>query len=150
MNQVTKVLLGSLLIGLGILLLMQLWPLDFTNPPVIAEPDWDSQHTRILAERACFDCHSNETTWPLYTRIVPIANLILKDVRDGRDVLNFSDWEESCCTEEQIDAMAATIGQGQMPLPYYLVIHPESQLSTVERGQLVNGLIETMRKNLDE
>ena len=43
-------------------LLIQLVPLPGrgNNPPVTAEPKWDSLQTRTLAKRACFDCHSNE------------------------------------------------------------------------------------------
>ncbi len=44
-----------------------------TNPPVLAEPKWDSPATRGLAVRACFDCHSNETIWPIYARVAPIS-----------------------------------------------------------------------------
>ena len=40
--------------------LIPVWLLQ-NNPPVVAEPKWDSQQTRDLAKRACFDCHSNET-----------------------------------------------------------------------------------------
>ena len=46
---------------------------NHTNPAVVYEPDWDSPETRALAERACFDCHSNETTWPWYSTIAPIS-----------------------------------------------------------------------------
>src|ERR671912_535728 len=38
---------------------------DHVNPPVGAEPSWDSPETRALARQACFDCHSNETEWPI-------------------------------------------------------------------------------------
>jgi hypothetical protein len=40
-----------------------------TNPPVTQEPRWDQPRTRALAVRACFDCHSNETVWPWYSRV---------------------------------------------------------------------------------
>ena len=66
--------LGRFLKGLGMgvalfvamFAVMQLVPYGraHTNPPVIAEPAWDSPRTRELAARACFDCHSNETKWP--------------------------------------------------------------------------------------
>jgi heme-binding protein len=42
---------------------------DHVNPPVGAEPTWDSPGTRTLAKQACFDCHSNETEWPAYSRV---------------------------------------------------------------------------------
>lgn len=129
--------------------LMQLWPLQLTNPPIVSQPNWDSGETQTLAERACFDCHSHETVWPWYTHIVPVGNLMEKDVLDGRQALNFSDWEQTCCTLDQVDALAATVNKQEMPLPYYLILHPEAELSSEERGALVNGLIATMNKEFE-
>lgn len=126
---------------------IQFWPEArvIPNPPVESTPTWDSEYTHALVERACFDCHSHETEWPWYTKIVPVSTMIKRDVGTGRDVLNFSRWEATCCTEEQVDAMAETVGTQTMPLSYYLVIHPEADLTSVERGHLINGLIRTMR-----
>ena len=49
--------------------------------------------TRALAKQACFDCHSNETEWPAYSRVAPVSWLIQHDVSEGRAVLNFSEWQ---------------------------------------------------------
>jgi hypothetical protein len=51
--------------------LIQLVPFgrNHTNPPTTAEPRWDSPRTRALARRACFDCHSNQTTWRWYSNV---------------------------------------------------------------------------------
>lgn len=146
------VFLAGVLAILGGLVAIQFWPgaRDFPREPVVSEPDWNDPYTRELAERACFDCHSNETNWPWYTLIVPFSLMIQRDVREGREVLNFSEWESTCCTEQLIDDMAETVGKDIMPLPYYKVLHPEALLSDAERGHLVNGLIETMNKNLPE
>ena len=49
---------------------------------------------RVLStlRQSCFDCHSNETRWPPYSK-VPIASwLIAMDVKKGRGQLNFSQW----------------------------------------------------------
>jgi hypothetical protein len=135
-------------IGLALLTLgaigMQFWPTGFdrTNPPVLAEPAWDSPETRALAVRACYDCHSNETHWPLYSRIAPMSWMIEKDVADGRAVLNFSEWGISPAPE--IEETVEQVSTGKMPLPYYLLLHPEARLSDVETGQLINGLITTL------
>lgn len=134
--------------GMLALLLLQLWPTDTSNPPVVSTPAWDDVYTTQLAERACYDCHSHETAWPWYTKVVPAYFLLAYDVQRGRQVLNFSRWEETCCTEKQIDEMAATVTKNHMPLPYYLVLHPEARLSQVEQGHLVYGLINTMRANI--
>jgi hypothetical protein len=132
---------AAFILGFAIL---QLWPRNQTNPPVRQEPEWDSARTRLLVQRACFDCHSNRTEWPWYAQIAPFSMLLEQDVEKGREVLNFSEWESSCCTSAEIDDMAETVNKGQMPLPYYLILHPEARLTDVEKGQLVNGLIATM------
>lgn len=132
------------------LLLLQLWPTNTTNPPVVSTPAWDDVYTAQLAERACYDCHSHETEWPWYTKVIPAYFLMAHDVQRGRQTLNFSKWEESCCTEAQITGMAVTVTKNHMPLPYYLVLHPEARLSPVEQGHLVYGLIKTMNENLKD
>jgi hypothetical protein len=148
MSERNKQILGlgvvSVVIGFVFLQLWQYGRQYTTNPPVQQEPVWDDAYTRQLAERACFDCHSNETAWPWYARVSPISLMIQKDVVEGRAVLNFSEWEANCCTESQINAMAETVGKREMPLPYYLVLHPEAHLTDVEQGKLINGLISTM------
>ncbi len=96
-----KSLRAMLLGGAGCLVLaaagfglLQLVPYgrNHTNPPVAAEPAWASAQTRALAVRACFDCHSNETTWPWYSNVAPVSWLIQRDVDEGRRRLNFSEW----------------------------------------------------------
>lgn len=137
----------ALLVFIGGFVLIQFWPRDFTNPPVGQVPQWDSPETRELAERACFDCHSNETEWPWYAYVMPMASMIERDVKQGRRILNFSEWDASCCTEERMDEMAEVVNKGLMPLPYYVILHPEADLTDEERGRLVNGLISTMRRD---
>ena len=77
---------------LGTLLVIQLVPYgrDHRNPPVTSEPTWDAPETRALARQACFDCHSNETEWPAYSRVAPVSWLIQRDVANGRAVHKFS------------------------------------------------------------
>jgi len=76
--------------------LIQLIPFgrQHTNPPVVREPAWDSPQTRALAKRACFNCHSNETTWPWYSSVAPVSWLTQRDVNGGRSHLNFSEWNK--------------------------------------------------------
>ncbi len=70
------------------------------NPPVISEPNWDSAQTREVAQRACFDCHSNETVWPWYSNIAPISWLVQRDTDEGRAEVNFSEWGQGLEGEE--------------------------------------------------
>jgi hypothetical protein len=141
-----------LLIGLAVLvggfLLIQLAPYGrhHTNPPVLNEPDWDGSETRALAQRACFDCHSNQVVWPWYSNIAPVSWLVQRDVDEGREHLNFSDWDATLAHWEDHDVgeeMAETIHEGEMPLPIYLITHPGARLTNAEKTALANGLFAT-------
>jgi mono/diheme cytochrome c family protein len=112
---------------------------DHGKLPVVAEPAWDTPATRELARRACFDCHSNETQWPWYSNIAPLSWLIQRDVNDGRDELNWSEWG----TDEVGDESAETVIEGSMPLDGYSLLHPEARLSDREINALIAGLVAT-------
>ncbi len=132
----------GLLIVIGGLALIQLVPYgrNHTNPPVINEPNWDSPQTRELAQRACFDCHSNETTWPWFTNIAPFSWLAQNDVDEGRSTLNFSEWGNGRREGERPGELIETIQEGEMPPLIYLPTHPAARLSSAEKQQLINGL----------
>ena len=135
-------------VGLGAVaffLLIQLVPYgrDHSNPPVTEEPQWDSPQTRALAERACFDCHSNLTKWRWYSTIAPISWVTQSDVNGGREHLNFSEWNQP--QEVDVGEIAESIQEGSMPPWYYLPLHADAKLTQAEEDALVAGLVATLR-----
>lgn len=121
-------------------LLIQLVPYGraHDNPPIVSEPNWDSPQTRELARRACFDCHSNATTWPWYSNVAPVSWLLQRHVEEGRHKLNFSDWSRS--EGEEAEEMGESVVKGSMPLANYLWTHPAARLTDAERTALADGL----------
>lgn len=111
------------------------------NPPVVMEPAWDSPATRMLAKQACFDCHSNETTWPVYARVAPISWLVQRDVTEGRAALNFSEWH---VPQKDAGEAAQTVSEGEMPLQMYQLMHAHARLSAADRSRLARGLAATL------
>jgi mono/diheme cytochrome c family protein len=126
----------------GVLVLAQLVPFgrSHSNPPITAEPAWDSAETRALAVRACFDCHSNETRWPWYTNVAPVSWVTTRHVDEGRSKLNYSEFDRR---QEEASESAETVREGEMPLFDYTVAHPEARLSDTEIDALVAGLLAT-------
>ena len=95
---------------------------------------------RILLAQKCGDCHSNDTRWPLYSRIAPASWMIEHDVALGREHLNFSKWEQYG-VDARIDLlskMGTQVRQQKMPLRGYLFLHPEARLSPAERELILN------------
>jgi len=129
-------------IGLGVLVLLfviiQVVPYGrgHSNPAVRQEPTWDSPETRALAVDACFDCHSNQTSWPWYSNVAPVSWLIQSDVDNGREALNFSEWDQPQRTREVVEK----VQEKEMPPAYYGWLHPKARLSSAERQALVQGL----------
>ncbi len=122
--------------------LIQLIPFgkDHSNPAVVAEPVWSGPAVKDLAVRACYDCHSNETTWPWYSNVAPVSWLLAADVNEGRQNLNFSDWPANkLASQELFMAAARIVKAGEMPPFYYVWMHPKANLSAAEKDQLVQG-----------
>lgn len=118
------------------------------NPPVVSEPNWDSPQTRELAQRACFDCHSNETVWPWYSNVAPVSWLVQHDVEEGRMYLNFSDWTNSGNDEShESDELGEVIFEGEMPPAQFLLMHPEAKLTDAEKQALAQGLALTANQS---
>ncbi|MCB8945661.1 MAG: heme-binding domain-containing protein [Ardenticatenaceae bacterium] len=142
---ITRIIKIGLVAGVGGFLLIQLVPYgrNHNNPPVLSEPNWDSPQTRELADRACFDCHSNETVWPWYSHVAPVSWLVQHDTDEGREHLNFSTWNEGGKGREPDEAMEV-IAEGEMPPPVYLITHPEARLTAVEKEALMQGLRATI------
>jgi mono/diheme cytochrome c family protein len=111
------------------------------NPPIGAEPIWDSPETRALARRACFDCHSNETEWPAYARVAPVSWLVHHDVVEGRAVLNFSEWDRP---QGEAGDIVEAVQEGSMPPLQYKPLHAGARLSDAQRSELVRGLQRTL------
>ena len=74
-------------------LLIQLIPIDRENPPIDISNTLDApSEVMTVLKNSCYDCHSNETNWPFYSYIAPISWLVYRDVKFGREDLNFSEW----------------------------------------------------------
>jgi hypothetical protein len=132
-----KVVLGTIAVGLLALGVSQLVPIDRTNPPVEEDIPAPSEVKAIL-KRACYDCHSNETVWPWYSRVAPVSWLVAWDVQEGREELNFSTWNRYSAKQrvKKIKESWEEIEEGEMPPWFYVPLHPEARLANQERDRL--------------
>jgi hypothetical protein len=124
--------------------LLQLTNPPRTNPPVT--PGHDLMATNApppqiaaLLHSACYDCHSCETKWPWYSRIAPVSWLVVSDVNDGRERLNFSDWPRALPERaaKRLERISEEVGYKDMPPAKYTLLHPEARLTAGQREQLI-------------
>jgi hypothetical protein len=118
---------------------------DHINPKVVSEPKWDSPKTRELFMKACADCHSNESKYPIYSNVAPISWLVEHDIQEGRSKFNISMWGSQ--TKNEGEDAAEEIVHGEMPMSIYVLMHKEADLSKEEKQVLIDGLEKTFGKD---
>lgn len=116
---------------------IQFIPVNLDNPPTKGEIKAPANIQKIL-KRSCYDCHSNTTNYPWYSRIAPVSWLIESDVQNGRKHLNFSEWRlyEPRTKRKKLDEIKEEVRDDKMPLEIYIYLHPSAQLSVDDKIQI--------------
>lgn len=142
-----RTLVRVAVVGGGIALAIQLVPYGWShpNPPITRAAGWPSAEAEEIARAACYDCHSNETDWPLYSYVAPMSWLVRRDVERGRDELNFSEWDRH---DGEADDAAEAVVDGSMPPRQYELMHRGARLSDEDLAILVTAL-EAMDESRD-
>jgi len=147
-------LLGGLAL---VLLIIQLIP--YGLPPAENETSGDiiqsglvGQEVAPLLKTSCYNCHSNETTYPWYAHVAPASWWIAYDVKKGREELNFSKWREydSNRMVSKLDDIATEVGEGHMPKPIYTLMHSSAKLSEEQRALIVAWTETTMEELVEQ
>ena len=139
-------------IGIGILafVAIQFVPVKHigVNPPERFQIDAPPAVQAIM-KRACFDCHTNETRWPLYARIAPSSWLMARDVHNGREHMNFSEWEDASEDTRRTDRENSweQVEEGNMPPWFYVYpMHLDARLSDADKALLKSYLMKDAGK----
>jgi hypothetical protein len=142
--KVVLVVVAALLVGF---VAIQFVPVQRTNPPVVTQLDWDSAQTKALVQRACMDCHSNETKWPWYSYVAPVSWLVVVDVERGRREVNFSQLSTDANGLSRMgQRIQRAIQSGNMPPAQYFPTHPDARLTADEKLALIAGMQKTLSK----
>lgn len=128
-----------------VFIIIQFFPIDKTNPITNEGMDFlkiknTPEPIAKLIRNSCYDCHSNETKYPFYSNIQPVAWLLKNHIDEGRKELNFSTFAtyEPKRQAHKLEEAAENVEQKNMPLESYTLDHSDAKLSDEQRKQLVN------------
>lgn len=98
------------------------------------------QNVKAILTQSCYDCHSNNTRYPWYSRIQPGAWYMARHIKKGKEELNFSTFGDYSARKQRnkFRAMAGQVKDGEMPLSSYTLIHRNAVLSQQDKQVLVN------------
>jgi hypothetical protein len=130
-----------LYILLGVFIIIQFIPanrpeVSFDNPnDLIANNPNIPGDVKLILKTSCYDCHSNETTYPWYSYVAPTSFMVSSHVKEGRKHINFSEWEgyKKSTKAEKLGDIDDEMEEGEMPLKTFTFIHRDAALSSGER-----------------
>lgn len=95
---------------------------------------------KSILNKACNDCHSNNTTYPWYSNVQPMAWWLASHIKDGKRHLNFSTFTSYSYkrADHKMEEVIEMVEKHEMPLNSYTWIHKDSKLTEAERTQLIN------------
>ena len=109
--------------------------------------------TKQLIRTACYDCHSNNTVYPWYAEIQPLAWWLADHVKEGKSELNFSEFAsyKPKKADHKLEEVIEMIQEGEMPLKSYTLIHANAKLSDGQKKAIITwaeGLRSQIQPNI--
>lgn len=143
-----KIIKKILIIGFVIFLLMQLYQ-PARNESY--EQELTANFTKMydvpknvetILRTSCYDCHSNNTNYPLYSYIQPARFFMESHIKEGKENLNFSEWGNYSNRKQnnKLDRIAKQIKSNEMPLSSYTMIHKNATLSATQKKEIINWI----------
>lgn len=93
-----------------------------------------------ILEKACYDCHSNNSYYPWYSNVQPFAWFMAHHIEEGKRELNYSEFATYSIkkSHHKLEEVEETILKNEMPINSYLLMHPEARLTEIEKSLLIS------------
>ncbi len=103
------------------------------------------KNVETILRTSCYDCHSNNTNYPLYSYIQPARFFMEEHIKDGKKDLNFNEFGRYSKRkqENKLEAIIKQIKSDEMPLASYTLIHKNAILTPTQKEEIINWIIKT-------
>lgn len=97
---------------------------------------------KLKIKVSCYDCHSNNTNYPWYNKIQPIAWILENHINEGKSDLNFSDWGNYSDRRKKskLKSIISQINDEKMPLASYTIIHGDAKFSDFDKKNMIDWI----------
>lgn len=141
---------------IALLVIIQLFRINTTNPAVVLENDFinvtnPSEEVKTILQTACYNCHSNATKYPWYSNVAPVSWWLKDHINEAREELNFSEWETYNLAKKAnvLEEATEEVEEGEMPLSSYTIMHGEAKLSPEQIKMLIQ-FFETLKAQYEQ
>ena len=100
----------------------------------------ENEEVSAILNKACMDCHSNETVYPWYASVAPVSFFVNGHIEEGREHLNFSEWNTYSIKDREhvIEELLEVIEKKEMPMLTYWLVHWDAKITDEERQTLID------------
>ncbi len=146
MNWIKKILIAIVIVFIIIQFIQparnisgQVLPIEITK--IYNLPD----NVQNILKTACYDCHSNNTNYPWYANIQPVAWWMSSHINDGKIELNFSEFGSYSprLQRSKLKSIATQINDGEMPIWSYTLMHKGANLTKEEKTFIMDWATKT-------
>jgi hypothetical protein len=104
---------------------------------------------KAVLDKACNDCHSNNTHYPWYANVMPVGWILSNHVKDGKRQINFNEFAGYSLKKQlhKLEEVSEQVERGEMPIKGYKKMHKEARLTDAEKKLLIDWTAEA-RKTL--
>jgi hypothetical protein len=132
-------------LALVALIVIQFFPITLNESDTVPQSDFmvENQVPATIKNRlqvSCYDCHSNNTDYPWYSKIQPAAWYLEDHIQEGKDELNFNEWAEYSDRRKnsKLRSIISQIEEDKMPLDSYTLIHKDAILSDEDKRVIID------------
>ncbi|MBK9216191.1 MAG: heme-binding domain-containing protein [Chloracidobacterium sp.] len=140
---IKKILKILALVLIAAFVIIQFFRIDKANPPIVEDETIEAAlsvppDVALIMGRSCNDCHSHKTVYPWYSNIQPVAWWLKDHINEGRDELNFSQFNTYSAKKKakKLEEICEEVRAANMPLPSYLWTHGDAVLSENDKNTL--------------
>ena len=126
-------------------IVIQFFPTTLNERDTVPQSDFmvENQVPATIKNRlqvSCYDCHSNNTDYPWYSKIQPSAWYLEDHIQEGKDELNFNEWAEYSDRRKnsKLRSIISQIEEDEMPLDSYTLIHKDAILSDEDKRMIID------------
>lgn len=100
------------------------------------------ERVQSVLQSSCYNCHSNTTEYDWYDFIQPGRWIVENHIQKGKKELNYNAWGRFTDRKKErlLRSMIEAIETHEMPLPSYLLLHPEARLSSEEADEVISWI----------
>ncbi|MDC7994148.1 MULTISPECIES: heme-binding domain-containing protein [Flavobacteriaceae] len=140
--KIVKIIAGIILV---VFVVIQFIPTTRNQSDTVPQTDFMLVHKVPEAiqkkiQVSCYDCHSNNTQYPWYNRVQPVAWFLEDHIKEGKAELNFNEWDSLSSRRKtsKLRSIIKQIESGEMPLDSYTLIHRDAKFSKEETEEIIN------------